>query len=157
MISLLYNDYRVFPVSKTAELLTTWGWFHLWSETCRGKFWTFNLFLINTELWVHELVSIETGHIDARFKHEVLQNMNLVGICDFLARHLGFFISQYLTNELCSLVFTNFICFHVVEQCFDHFILRLYKLFAVRSDLESNIDVYNNARYPSYWGSYRLA
>ena len=33
--------------------------------------WTFNVFLINIELWVHELVIIETGHIDARFKHEV--------------------------------------------------------------------------------------
>jgi len=32
--------------------------------------WTFNVFLINIELWVHELVIIETGHIDARFKHE---------------------------------------------------------------------------------------
>ena len=33
--------------------------------------WTFNVFLINIELWVHELVIIETGHIDARFKYDV--------------------------------------------------------------------------------------
>jgi hypothetical protein len=33
--------------------------------------WTFNVFLINTELWVYELVIIETGQIDARCKHEV--------------------------------------------------------------------------------------
>jgi len=33
--------------------------------------WALNVFLINIELWVHELVIIiETGHIDARFKHE---------------------------------------------------------------------------------------
>jgi len=31
----------------------------------------FNVFLIKTELWVHELDIIETGHIDVRFKHEV--------------------------------------------------------------------------------------
>ena len=33
--------------------------------------WTFNVFLINIELWVHELFIIESGHIDARFEHEV--------------------------------------------------------------------------------------
>ena len=33
---------------------------------------TFSVFLVNIELWVHELVIIETGHIDARFKHEVI-------------------------------------------------------------------------------------
>ena len=33
--------------------------------------WTFNVFLKNIELWVHELVIIETGHIGARFEHEV--------------------------------------------------------------------------------------
>ena len=33
--------------------------------------WTFNVFLINIELWVHELVIIETGHVDSRFKHEI--------------------------------------------------------------------------------------
>jgi len=33
--------------------------------------WAFNVFLLNIILWVHELVIIETGHIDARFKHEV--------------------------------------------------------------------------------------
>ena len=32
---------------------------------------TFNVFLVDIELWVHELVIIETGHIDARFEHEV--------------------------------------------------------------------------------------
>ena len=33
----------------------------------------FNVFLINIELWVHKLVIIETGHIDARFKHEEIK------------------------------------------------------------------------------------
>ena len=35
--------------------------------------WTFNVFLINIVLWVRKLVIIENGHIDAWFKHVVLQ------------------------------------------------------------------------------------
>ena len=39
--------------------------------------WTFSVFLINIELWVHELVIIETGHIDARSKHEVYNSSSM--------------------------------------------------------------------------------
>jgi hypothetical protein len=39
---------------------------------------TFNVFLINIKLWVHELVIIETGHINARFNHEVWKKRNLL-------------------------------------------------------------------------------
>ena len=54
---------------------------------------TFNVFLINIELWVHELVIIETGHINARFKHEVwiylFYSMKLLAV----------FMVEWLINE----------------------------------------------------------
>ena len=46
--------------------------------------WTFNVFWINTELWVHELVIIETGHIDARIKHEVWKFLVLIPVRDWV-------------------------------------------------------------------------
>ena len=63
--------------------------------------WAFNLFLINIVLWVHELVIIEAGHIDARFKHEVW-------------RH---------TNLLCTCAVTHSPCLHVLHQIY--FFLRI--------------------------------
>ena len=48
------------------------------------------MFLINIELLVHEFVIIETGHIDARFKHEEI----IITIC---AEHITFFAENNIT------------------------------------------------------------
>ena len=59
------------------------------------------MFLINIELWVHELVIIETGHIDARFKYEVkkiLYVFPVASVLDTCPAHLYSLILSYCVH-----------------------------------------------------------
>ena len=48
--------------------MAPWGWILVWSETCGGEriLYDFNVFF---NKYVHELVTIDTDFIDARFNY----------------------------------------------------------------------------------------
>ena len=52
--------------------MAPWGWIHVWSETWRGKriLYDFDVFF---NKYVHQLITIDTDFIHARFNYETVQ------------------------------------------------------------------------------------